>query len=111
MTTWTAELNSTKQNTNTNNYNASENRPLLSICNSFLSLESSVKFLERGTLSESKVPRLSAGSPKASEGVSSARSPFVVAATRRHRFAFSISDAVISQAVRLALWAGKGGDG
>ena len=40
------ELNSTKRNTNTNNYNESENRPLLFICNSFLSLELSVKFLE-----------------------------------------------------------------
>src|SRR5258707_3927057 len=46
MTTWTEELNSTKRNTNTNNYNESENRPPLSTCNSFLSLELSVKFLE-----------------------------------------------------------------
>jgi len=46
MTTWTEELNSTKRNTNTNNYNESENRPPLSICNSFLSLELSIKFLE-----------------------------------------------------------------
>jgi hypothetical protein len=36
----------TKRNTNNTNYNESENRPLLSICKSFLSLELSVKFLE-----------------------------------------------------------------
>ena len=46
MTTWTEELHSTKRNTNSNNYNESENKPPLSICNSFLSLELSVKFLE-----------------------------------------------------------------
>jgi transposase len=39
---------STKRNTDINNYNESENRPLLSICNSFLSRELSVKFLESG---------------------------------------------------------------
>ena len=44
----TEELTSTKRNTNTNNYNESENRPPLSICNSFLSLELSVEFLECG---------------------------------------------------------------
>src|SRR5580693_2551448 len=52
MTTWTEELNSTKRNTNTNNYNESENRPPLFICNSFLSLELSVKFLESSPSSE-----------------------------------------------------------
>ena len=31
MTTWTAELHSTKRNTNTNKYNESENKPPLSI--------------------------------------------------------------------------------
>ena len=46
VTTRTEELNSTKRNTNTNNYNESENKPPLSTCNSFLSLELSVKFLE-----------------------------------------------------------------
>ena len=33
-------------NTNTNNYNESENKPPRSICNSFLSRRLSVKFLE-----------------------------------------------------------------
>jgi hypothetical protein len=42
----TEGLNSTKRNTNTNNYNESENKPPLSICNSFPSRELSVKFLE-----------------------------------------------------------------
>jgi hypothetical protein len=44
MTMWTEESNSTKRNTNTNN--ESLNRPPLSICNSFRSLELSAKFLE-----------------------------------------------------------------
>jgi hypothetical protein len=39
---------STKPNTNTNDCNESQNRPLLSICNSFFSQELSVKFLESG---------------------------------------------------------------
>src|ERR1700674_1424477 len=46
MITWTEELHSMKPDTNSNNYNESQNRPPLSICNSFLSLELSVKFLE-----------------------------------------------------------------
>ena len=46
MTTWTAALNSTKPDTNSNNYSESQNRPPLSTCNSFPSRELSVKFLE-----------------------------------------------------------------
>jgi hypothetical protein len=45
MTTWTEESNSTKRKINTNNYYESLNRPPLSICNSFRSLEFSAKFL------------------------------------------------------------------
>lgn len=52
MTSWTEELISTKRNTNTNNYNESEKRPLLSTCNSFLSLELSMKFLELPVIRE-----------------------------------------------------------
>src|ERR1700682_4165664 len=46
MITWTEELHSMKPDTNSNNYNESQNRPPLSICNSFRSRELSVKFLE-----------------------------------------------------------------
>jgi hypothetical protein len=54
----TEELNSTKRNTNANNYNESENKPPLSICNSFPSRELSVKFLESGPSSaHSRNPR------------------------------------------------------
>jgi hypothetical protein len=45
-TTRTEESPDTKPNTNTNNYSESENRPPLSICNSFLLLELSVRLGE-----------------------------------------------------------------
>src|SRR5271157_1872481 len=46
MTTWTVELHSTKPNTNSNNFDESQNRLPLSICNSFRLQELSIKFLE-----------------------------------------------------------------
>jgi uncharacterized protein (DUF2132 family) len=46
MITWAEELNSAKLDTNSNNYNESQNRPPLFICYSSPSLELSLKFLE-----------------------------------------------------------------